>query len=99
MGTFNLSPYLCPLSSCMHKNCIAANHLANPDQVDQDVERAVSREEGEKWAKSHKLTYWETSAATGVGVFSMFHSLLQDVVEKMRSPQVDLYNSDGEMEK
>ena len=46
-------------------------------QVDQDVERVVSREEGEKWAKAHKLTYWETSAATGVGVFSMFHSLLQ----------------------
>ena len=67
-------------------------------QVDQDVERVVSRDEGERWAKSHKLTYWETSAATGVGVFSMFHSLLQDVVEKMKEPQNDMY-SDGEMEK
>ena len=62
------------------------------------MERVVSRDEGERWAKSHKLTYWETSAATGVGVFSMFHSLLQDVVEKMKEPQNDMY-SDGEMEK
>ena len=65
-----------------------------PNQVDQDVERVVSREEGEKWAKSHKLTYWETSAATGVGVFSMFHSLLQDVVEKMRNPHNETYGDD-----
>jgi len=69
------------------------------NKVDQDVERVVSREEGEKWAKSHKLTYWETSAATGVGVFSMFHSLLQDVVEKMRNPHNETYGGDDRVEK
>jgi len=61
------------------------------NKVDLDVERAVTREEGEKWAKSHKLPYWETSAATGSGVYDTFHTMLGDVLEGIYRSKQDVY--------
>lgn len=51
------------------------------NKVDQDIERAVSKEEGERWAASHKMEYCETSAATGEGVNEMFDKMLSDVLK------------------
>lgn len=70
--------------------------LVVANKIDQEVERVVTREEGQKWARAHKLPYWETSAATGAGVFSMFHTMLGEVIDKTVAEGDKKEGSDGE---
>ena len=62
-------------------------------QIDLDVERVVTKDEGEKWAIAHKLPYWETSAASGSGVYETFHTMLGDVVELLKRSKHDINKS------
>ncbi|XP_031551328.1 dnaJ homolog subfamily C member 27-like [Actinia tenebrosa] len=61
------------------KNAVMAV-VAN--KVDLTSRRVVSSKEGQKWAKDHDFKYYETSSATGSGVYDMFNDLLTTVVER-----------------
>jgi hypothetical protein len=47
-----------------------------------DTKRVVTRQEAEDFAAEKKLSYSETSAATGVGVEMLFGSVVNAVLEK-----------------
>lgn len=52
---------------------ILATVVAN--KIDRDAERMVSEEEGKLFAENHNLDYFETSAATHVGINKLFESV------------------------
>lgn len=52
------------------------------NKVDVKERRAVSAAEARRFAQKHKLTYFETSAATGEGVNKMFQELLEKIVAR-----------------
>jgi len=48
-----------------------------------DKKRVVGADEGQAYAQSRGLTYWETSASSGLNVEDMFDSLFAAVVRKL----------------
>lgn len=50
--------------------------------------RAVTEDEGKKWAAGHGFSYFDLSAKTGDGVEPAMHSLLGEVLRKIASPAV-----------
>ena len=53
--------------------CLVAN------KIDNNENRAISKEEGEKLAKEFKISYFETSAKKGIGVEEVFTSLVKKI--------------------
>ncbi|XP_074662642.1 dnaJ homolog subfamily C member 27-like [Tubulanus polymorphus] len=58
------------------------------NKVDLKSKRVVSLTEAKKWASSHKLLYYETSALTGEGIEKMFHELLERVISKKHNIKI-----------
>jgi GTPase SAR1 family protein len=61
------------------------------NKVDKTVERAVTREMGEKLANEYNVTYIETSAKTGLNVEFCFKAIGQALLQ-----QIDSTISNGE---
>jgi len=57
------------------------------NKIDREDERMVDKEEAEKFAKRHDMEYYETSAATQIGVEQLFHAIAQALLEKEQSQQ------------
>jgi small GTP-binding protein len=53
------------------------------NKTDLARSRVVSTEEGQEFAKSHELTYIETSAVDGSGIETAFHQTAQDLLKKV----------------
>ena len=51
------------------------------NKIDNEPERKISREQGEKLAKDNDVTFFETSAKTGEGVNESVFYLVQKIVE------------------
>lgn len=51
------------------------------NKIDLSSKRVISSKDGQRWAKSRDLRYYETSAATGQGVQDMFSGVLAAVAE------------------
>ncbi|CAN0198149.1 unnamed protein product [Ectocarpus sp. 4 AP-2014] len=49
-----------------------------------DKRRVVSEEEGQRWAKNHGFTYFETSACSGVNVGASFSNLFEKALAQMK---------------
>lgn len=69
----------------------AKKYGANPDdmpialcanKIDRTREVVVSEDEGKKWARSRGLTYFETSAQSGINVHEMFDFLFLEIVRR-----------------
>lgn len=52
------------------------------NKIDKKKEQVISEEEGRQWAMARGLTYFETSASSGVNVQEMFDFLFREVVRK-----------------
>ena len=46
-----------------------------------DLERSVTKEEGEDFAKSKSITYSETSAKTGLNIKETFNNLYNEIFQ------------------
>ncbi|XP_064598505.1 dnaJ homolog subfamily C member 27-like [Liolophura sinensis] len=69
----------------IHKYCNSHPEIVLvANKVDVKAKRAVSIAEGRKWAKDHKLAYYETSPASGEGIEKLFGDLLQHIIEKKK---------------
>ena len=51
------------------------------NKIDNEPERKISREQGEKLAKDNDVTFFETSAKTGEGVNESVFYLVQKIIE------------------
>jgi Ras-related protein Rab-2A len=77
-----------------------ARQNANPSMVimlignksDLDHRRAVSKEEGEQFAKEHGLIFLETSAKTAANVEEAFINTAQKIYENIQSGLYDVTN-------
>lgn len=47
--------------------------------------RVISTQDAKKWAQSHKMNLYETSAATGDGVNVLFDEMLNVIIQKRKS--------------
>lgn len=45
------------------------------NKIDREEERSVSRQEAEDFARANSLAYFETSAATSVGIEELFDTI------------------------
>ena len=66
---YGASPRDMPIALCANK-------------VDKKKEQIVSEAEGQQWASSRGLTYFETSASSGANVQEMFDFLFREVVKR-----------------
>ena len=62
------------------------------NKVDLDSRRAVSYEEGEKFAKEHGLIFLETSAKTAANVEEAFIQTARLIHEKIQNGTFDVSN-------
>jgi DnaJ homolog subfamily C member 27 len=69
----------------------AKKYGANPNEIpialcankaDRTKDMVVSEDEGKKWAKSKGMTYFETSALSGINVHEMFDFLFKEILRK-----------------
>jgi small GTP-binding protein len=58
------------------------------NKSDMSSSRVVSSEDAEAFAKTHVLTYVETSALNGTGIDTVFHRAAQDLLKKVIAGQV-----------
>jgi GTPase SAR1 family protein len=58
------------------------------NKCDLAQSRIVSSEEAEAFAKTHELTYVETSALDGTGIETVFHRTAQDLLKKVIAGEV-----------
>lgn len=62
------------------------------NKCDLEAKRAVSREEGEAYAKEHGLLFLETSAKTAENVEEAFTSIGRNIYQKIRDGIFDVTN-------
>lgn len=62
------------------------------NKTDQESKRAVTREEGEQFAKDHGLIFMETSAKTSTNVEEAFISTAKEIYDKIQQGIFDLKN-------
>jgi len=54
---------------------------SSANKIDNEPERKVSKEQGEKLAKEFDIAFFETSAKTGVGINESVFYLVQKIIE------------------
>lgn len=62
------------------------------NKTDQESKRAVTKEEGEQFAKDHGLIFMETSAKTSANVEEAFISTAKEIYDKIQQGIFDLKN-------
>jgi len=62
------------------------------NKSDLESRRAVSKEEGEQFAREHNLFYLETSAKTAANVEEAFVSTARDIYDKIQRGVFDVSN-------
>lgn len=62
------------------------------NKTDQDSKRAVTRDEGEQFAKDHGLIFMETSAKTSTNVEEAFISTAKEIYDKIQQGIFDIKN-------
>lgn len=83
----------------MHMHLDAKQH-SNPNMTimlignksDLEAKRAVSREEGEAFAKQHGLRFLETSAKTAQNVEESFLKTAEEIYQKIQKGSFDISN-------
>eukprot|EP00656_Telonema_subtile_P038939 TRINITY_DN440_c0_g1_i2.p2 TRINITY_DN440_c0_g1~~TRINITY_DN440_c0_g1_i2.p2 ORF type:complete len:102 (+),score=29.53 TRINITY_DN440_c0_g1_i2:808-1113(+) len=62
------------------------------NKCDDDDKRAVSKEEGEAFAKQHNLLFLETSAKTAHNVEEAFFDTAKEIYNKVQKGEFDFSN-------
>eukprot|EP00049_Salpingoeca_infusionum_P017458 m.353035 g.353035 ORF g.353035 m.353035 type:complete len:216 (-) comp16670_c0_seq1:920-1567(-) len=62
------------------------------NKTDLEAKRAVTREEGEQFAKEHGLAFMETSAKTSTGVEEAFNTTAQHIYDNIQQGKLDVKN-------
>jgi len=65
------------------------------NKSDLEGRRAVSYEEGEKFANDNQLLFFETSAKDGNNIIEIFNESASNLVEKIESGQLNIDSSSG----
>ena len=65
------------------------------NKCDLEGRRAISYEEGEKFATDNQLLFFETSAKDGTNIQEIFNESASILVDKIESGQIKLDSSDN----
>ena len=65
------------------------------NKSDLEVRRAVSYEEGEKFANDNQLLFFETSAKDGTNIQEIFKESATNIFERIESGQLNIDHSSG----
>lgn len=57
------------------------------NKVDREEDRMVSTEDGEQFARAHDMEYFETSAATQLGIEELFHEISKVLLSKIQTQE------------